>query len=322
MHSSTLFTLLATGTTSLAYTIPANLQAIYNAHKSGTCANPLSGTSSSGAVFCGDIPNAIFLKGSNGNYDNMDVDCDGADDKAGDCSNDPTGFGETAFKDTVQSYGISDLNANIHPYVVVNEPPFFDAQHFGLKPLSVMAIVCNNQVWYGVWGDTNTEPTTGEASISLAQLCYPNDHLTGDNGHGPKDVLYIGFLDPTAVPGKNGAKWNANNVSDFEASIKALGDRLVSGLGTNNGGGGTTPPPPTCSWEGHCAGASCGSDDDCSDDLTCNSGVCGSSSGGGGSAPPPPTCSWEGHCLGASCGSDDDCSDDFVCKSGKCSVDQ
>lgn len=76
----------------------------------------------------------------------MDVDCDGADDKAGDCSNDPTGFGETAFKDTVQSYGISDLNANIHPYVVVNEPPFFDAQHFGLKPLSVMAIVCNNQV--------------------------------------------------------------------------------------------------------------------------------------------------------------------------------
>lgn len=76
----------------------------------------------------------------------MDVDCDGADDKAGGCSNDPTGFGETAFKDTVQSYGISDLNANIHPYVVVNEPPFFDAQHFGLKPLSVMAIVCNNQV--------------------------------------------------------------------------------------------------------------------------------------------------------------------------------
>ncbi|KAL7904435.1 glycoside hydrolase family 75 protein [Trichoderma velutinum] len=318
MHSSTLFTLLATGTTSLAYTIPSNLQAIYNAHKSGTCGKPLSGTSSSGAVWCGDIPNAIFLKGSNGNYDNMDVDCDGADDKAGDCSNDPTGFGETAFMDTVQSFGISDLNANIHPYVVVNEPPYFDAQHFGLQPLSVMAVVCNNQVWYGIWGDTNTEPTTGEASISLAQLCYPNDGLNGDRGHGTKDVLYIGFLGDGTTPGKSGAKWNAKNVSDFEASIKSLGDKLVQGLGSSTGGGGTTPPP-SCSWDGHCAGASCGSDDDCADDLTCNSGICGSGSSGGGSTPPPTTCSWEGHCLGASCGSDDDCSDDFVCSGGKCS---
>lgn len=76
----------------------------------------------------------------------MDVDCDGADDKAGDCSNDPSGFGETAFMDTVKGYGISDLNANIHPYVVVNEPPYFDAVKHGMKPLSVMAVVCNNQV--------------------------------------------------------------------------------------------------------------------------------------------------------------------------------
>lgn len=76
----------------------------------------------------------------------MDVDCDGSDDKVGDCSNDPTGFGETAFKDTVQTYGISDLNANIHPYVVFNEPPFFNAESHGMKPLSVMAVVCNNQV--------------------------------------------------------------------------------------------------------------------------------------------------------------------------------
>lgn len=166
MRSSILFAAATAGTGSLAYTIPANLQAIYNAHKvsplpkfsvlsttnklrpqqAGTCATPLSGTSSSGAVFCGDIPNAIFLKGSNGNYDNMDVDCDGSDDKAGDCSNDPTGYGETAFKDTVQSYGISDLNANIHPYVVFNEPPFFNAEQYGMRPLSVMAVVCNNQL--------------------------------------------------------------------------------------------------------------------------------------------------------------------------------
>lgn len=76
----------------------------------------------------------------------MDIDCDGADDKAGDCSNDPSGYGETAFKDTVSQYGIKDLNANIHPYVVINEPPYFDAQKHGLKPLSVVAVVCNNQL--------------------------------------------------------------------------------------------------------------------------------------------------------------------------------
>lgn len=111
----------------------------------GSCSKALSGKSSTDAVFCGDIPNAIFLKSPNG-YDNMDVDCDGADDKAGDCSNDPSGYGETAFKDTVKSYGIPDLNANIHPYVVFNEKPYFDPGKYGMKPLSVMAVVCNNQL--------------------------------------------------------------------------------------------------------------------------------------------------------------------------------
>ncbi|PNP51908.1 hypothetical protein THARTR1_07499 [Trichoderma harzianum] len=51
----------------------------------------------------------------------------------------------------------------------------------------------------------------------------------------------------------------------------------------NNGGGGSTGD---CSWEGHCAGASCSTENDCSDDLTCNNGVCGTA-GDGGSTPPP-----------------------------------
>lgn len=76
----------------------------------------------------------------------MDIDCDGADATAGDCSDDPSGYGATSFKDTVRTFGISDLNANIHPYVVVNEPPYFNAQKYGMKPLSVMAVVCNNQI--------------------------------------------------------------------------------------------------------------------------------------------------------------------------------
>jgi chitosanase len=79
----------------------------------------------------------------------MDIDCDGADHTAGDCSNDPSGQGITAFKDTVSKYGISDLNTNIHPYVVFgnsDDSPEFDPQQYGMEPLSVMAVVCNNKL--------------------------------------------------------------------------------------------------------------------------------------------------------------------------------
>ncbi|KAL6797192.1 hypothetical protein GGI42DRAFT_90348 [Trichoderma sp. SZMC 28013] len=53
----------------------------------------------------------------------------------------------------------------------------------------------------------------------------------------------------------------------------------------SSGGGGSTG---TCSWEGHCAGASCSTENDCSDDLTCNNGVCGTAGSGGSTPPPPP----------------------------------
>jgi chitosanase len=79
----------------------------------------------------------------------MDVDCDGANNSAGDCANDPSGQGETAFKDTVASYGISDLDANKHPFVVFGNSgasPSFDPQEYGIEPLSIMAVVCDNQL--------------------------------------------------------------------------------------------------------------------------------------------------------------------------------
>lgn len=79
----------------------------------------------------------------------MDVDCDGADNGAGACSNDPSGQGQTAFKDEVSQYGISDLNANIHPYVVFGNDgssPSFDPKKYGMQPLGVMAVVCNGQL--------------------------------------------------------------------------------------------------------------------------------------------------------------------------------
>lgn len=75
----------------------------------------------------------------------MDIDCDGLNDKGGDCGADETGQGQTAFKDQLSQYGIEDLDANLHPYVVFGNTDF-DPQEYGMEPLSVMAVVCNNQV--------------------------------------------------------------------------------------------------------------------------------------------------------------------------------
>ncbi|KAL1969038.1 hypothetical protein VTN77DRAFT_872 [Rasamsonia byssochlamydoides] len=249
--------------------IPANLQSFYNAVKSKTCQHPFKsgfgdGQGNSGFVYCGDYKDdgLIYLSGPK-ELGDMDVDCDGADNKAGKCSNDPSGQSETAFKDTVQTYGISDLNANIHPYVVFgNEDahPSFEPETVGMRPLSVMAVVCNNQLvcpslptsylpilekflllglqivltglnryqFYGIWGDTNGGTDTGEAAISLATACFPNGDISADNGHTQHDVLYLGFLNASAVPGKNGADWKAKSFEEFEASITPLGDSLVA----------------------------------------------------------------------------------------------
>ncbi|KAF3402049.1 Endo-chitosanase [Penicillium rolfsii] len=235
MHFLYIVTILSAGFTS-AYNLPDNLKQIYDKHKSGKCNNKLAGGFTDGISgaktfsYCGDISGAIYLhsSGNGGQYDNMDVDCDGVNDKGGDCGSDPTGQGETAFKDQLSQYGIKDLDANVHPYVVFGNTKF-DPQQYGMEPLSVMAVVCNNQVIYGIWGDTNGFDSTGEASISLAQMCYPKDGLNGNNGHGPDDVLYLGFIGKGAVPGSS-ANWKAGNRNAFEKSIKALGDKLVAGL--------------------------------------------------------------------------------------------
>lgn len=77
----------------------------------------------------------------------MDVDCDGANQGAGDCANDPTGQSQTAFQDRVRAHGIADLDANVHPYVVFgNDGPKFDPQQYGMEPLSVMAVVCGGKL--------------------------------------------------------------------------------------------------------------------------------------------------------------------------------
>lgn len=58
-------------------------------------------------------------------------------------------------------------------------------------------------MFYGVWGDENGndgQPLVGEASLSMATLCYGKS-INGNSGHDQNDVMYIAFKGKDAVPG-------------------------------------------------------------------------------------------------------------------------
>lgn len=55
--------------------------------------------------------------------------------------------------------------------------------------------------------------------------------MTGNTGHDEDDVLYIAFPGDDAVPGRSGAKWNAQTYEEFQASIASRGDSLIARLG-------------------------------------------------------------------------------------------
>ncbi|KAK2733937.1 hypothetical protein FQN57_001920 [Myotisia sp. PD_48] len=225
--------------------VPANLRALYNQAKSRRCGSPVTrnryddGHGRGNFVYCGDrlqSDGIIYITGPSSSTPlaDMDIDCDGANHTKGDCKNDNSGQGQTAFKDEVSKYGIEDLDANKHGYVVLgNERPRYLPSQSGVLSLSVVAVVCNNQLFYGVWGDTNGENRVGEASISLAQACFPDEKLNGDKGHGAHDVLYVAFRGQDAKPGRNGAAWKARDFNAFEKSLETIGNRLVSKISAN-----------------------------------------------------------------------------------------
>jgi hypothetical protein len=120
--------------------------------------------------------------------------------------------------------------------------------------------------FFGIWGDENGDdgdlPMVGETSISMATLCFGKS-MTGDNGYSETDVLYLAFTGPDAVPGPEGAAWNAKDPVAFEQSISGLGNKLLGRLGSGgntgdgggNGGSGNGGSGD-CSWSGHCEGES------------------------------------------------------------------
>lgn len=260
--------------------IPTNVQSFYNSIVSSpsVCESPLAtgfystDVGSDRYVYCGDHVNDfgiiyIAKRESNGikekiseseieedppgSLTNMDVDCDGAYNATTDdgrCSSSTDTQSITSFQDIIVSYGfdsLSDIDANVHPYVVFGNVAGgyatsdnnsrdsyaeYDPMSDGIVPLSLMAVVCNGRLVYGVWGDYNGDDggrsLVGEASISLATLCF-GDGVNGDNGHDADDVLYIAFQGKDAVPGAAGANWTAGDAEVFEKSLEKLGDSLV-----------------------------------------------------------------------------------------------
>ncbi|KAK0732402.1 fungal chitosanase of glycosyl hydrolase group 75-domain-containing protein [Apiosordaria backusii] len=248
----------------LVNTVPQNLDNFYHdlRERVASCQHNLAGgfysvdNGTNTTSYCTNDPHRpsiIYLSGGNGTLSNMDIDCDGVqggsqDDGRCSLGRSPDYQDATAFRDVIQSYnvGISDLNTYVHPYVVFgnsgSKPGWrtFDPTEYGVRPLSVMAVVCpGNKMVYGIWGDTNGDdgdkPMVGEVSIALATACW-GKNMTGDNGYDGMDVLYVAFTGKDAVPGKNGADWAAKDYDTFERSIQGLGDKLVQRMRAGAGG--------------------------------------------------------------------------------------
>ena len=247
MHSKYLSLMAMLAPAAMGREIPANLKAFYNSTRSSPC--PEGDTLQGGFFDQTDGPKTFsycergmagrgfFLSGDNG-FVNMDIDCDGQNVEGdGRCGGSDDTQYQTAFKSEVQEFGIPDLNTYVHPYVVLGNQgdydPTFEPRDYDVQPLSLVAVVCGDKLIYGIWGDTNGDdgpPLIGEASLSLATECF-GQSMNADNGYSGEDVLYIAFSGEEAVPGDSAA-WAAESYEEFEESITALGDKLVSQLGS------------------------------------------------------------------------------------------
>lgn len=190
-------------------------------------------------------------------------------------------------------------------------------------------IYANTAQFYGIFGDTNGDDNpkavVGEASISMATLCFGKG-MNGNSGHDRDDVLVLAFKGTVeeTVPGANGADWAAQSVEDFISftAFDQLGDSLVAKIG----GGGSSENSTSITM---------GSENEGSANLsyltttfitsakpTVQTPVADATASdsdlSGSDTTSSESCSWADHCSGATCSSDDDCSDELSCTSGKC----
>lgn len=126
----------------------------------------------------------------------LDVDCDGG--KSATCVNDPDYQSETA---GVDSKG-KPLDASTLPYVVIpGSSNGFNYKTAGLRMGSVVAVIYNDKLAFGILGDVGPAGVIGEASFAMAQQLGMNPSPT--SGGVDSGVAYVAFTGAGAVVTKN-----------------------------------------------------------------------------------------------------------------------
>jgi hypothetical protein len=143
----------------------------------------------------------------------MDIDCDGGTGAT--CKSDPDYQSSTA---GVTSTG-KPLDASTLPYVVIPmSSNGFSYKTAGLKMGSVVAVIYNNQVAYGILGDVGPAGVIGEASYAMAKKLGINASPT--SGGVDSGVTYVAFTGTGSAVTKN----------EDAAQAVQLGDKLASQL--------------------------------------------------------------------------------------------
>ena len=129
-----------------------------------------------------DLPNAVFFTAD------MDVDCDGKTTAVCNKSADPSYQNSTAGAD---SHG-NPLDASTLPYIVVpGVSSRWSYKASGIQMGSVVAVIYNGQITYGVVGDVGPIAIVGEASYAMAKSLGINPNPA--NGGTDSGVTYVVF---------------------------------------------------------------------------------------------------------------------------------
>ncbi|RAL16785.1 uncharacterized protein BO97DRAFT_420179 [Aspergillus homomorphus CBS 101889] len=121
-----------------------------------------------------------------------------------------------------------------------------------------------------IWTGANSNG--GNAQINC------EDNLTPDSQTVVRSPASSYTVNSDALFAK-GKCYTSNTYSGAEASsyCSSSGSDSSSGSNSSSSSGAKSSSGSSfssCSWAGHCAGATCSTEDDCSDDLTCQSGKC------------------------------------------------
>ncbi|RAH41747.1 uncharacterized protein BO95DRAFT_372394 [Aspergillus brunneoviolaceus CBS 621.78] len=125
-----------------------------------------------------------------------------------------------------------------------------------------------------IWTGSNSDG--GDTQIDC------ENSLTPDSQSIVLDPASSYTVDSTALFA-NGKCYTSNTYSGAVASTYCSSSGSGSSSGSSSSSSSGSKPTSTassgsssssCSWSGHCAGATCSTENDCSDDLTCQNGKC------------------------------------------------